>query len=109
VSTATAAPSDEAAPAAEAAGPGVKRRTTKKAASAKAAPREEAASVEGAGKARRTRRTSKATASAGGNGGVPAQRSLAQVRAWARENNKEVSTRGPIPAGLMAAYDEAHA
>jgi hypothetical protein len=108
-STAMAAPSDEAVPAAEAAGTGVKRRTSKKAASAKAAPSEETASVEGAGRARRTRRTSKATASAGGNGGVPAQRSLAQVRAWARENNKEVSTRGPIPAGLMAAYDEAHA
>ncbi|WP_127354842.1 Lsr2 family DNA-binding protein [Actinacidiphila soli] len=79
------------------------------ASTATAAPSDEAAPAAGSGRARRTRRTSKATASAGGNGGVPAQRSLAQVRAWARENNKEVSTRGPIPAGLMAAYDEAHA
>jgi hypothetical protein len=34
--------------------------------------------------------------------------SLADVRAWARENGFQVSDRGRVSSEVMAAYDEAH-
>ena len=32
----------------------------------------------------------------------------AQIRAWARENNIEVSERGRVPASVVAQYEQAH-
>lgn len=33
---------------------------------------------------------------------------LAEVREWARKNGHQVSDRGRISAGILAAYDKAH-
>ena len=33
---------------------------------------------------------------------------LGSVREWARENGHQVSDRGRISAGILAAYDQAH-
>ncbi|MBL8929562.1 MAG: Lsr2 family protein [Kineosporiaceae bacterium] len=41
------------------------------------------------------------------NGSAP-RASLADVRAWARENGFQVSDRGRVSAEVMAAYDTAH-
>jgi hypothetical protein len=42
-------------------------------------------------------------------GAAGARRSdLGEVRAWARKNGHEVSDRGRISAGILAAYDKAH-
>lgn len=50
-----------------------------------------------------TRRVAKAR-----NGSAPARSSLADVRAWARDNGFQVSDRGRVSAEVMEAYDNAH-
>lgn len=53
---------------------------------------------------------SKAPRSRGGSTGgtTPKRGDLSAVRAWARETGRQVSERGRIPGGLLAAYDAAH-
>lgn len=36
------------------------------------------------------------------------KRDLASVRAWARQNGHDVSSRGRVPAVVQEAYDQAH-
>lgn len=36
------------------------------------------------------------------------RRDTSAIRAWARENGHEVSERGRVPSGVLAAYDAAH-
>ena len=39
---------------------------------------------------------------------LPEAHSLADIRAWAKENGHEVSDRGRLPNAVMQAYNEAH-
>ncbi|WP_422935645.1 histone-like nucleoid-structuring protein Lsr2 [Sinomonas sp. P47F7] len=39
----------------------------------------------------------------------PAKPDLAKIRAWAEAHGYEVSLRGPLPRGVLKAFDEAHA
>jgi hypothetical protein len=43
-----------------------------------------------------------------GAGGGPRRGDLSVVREWARKNGHQVSDRGRISAGVLAAYDKAH-
>lgn len=54
-----------------------------------------------------TRRAKGRSSAANGSSGG-ARSSLADVRAWARENGYEVSDRGRVSAEVMEAYDNAH-
>lgn len=46
--------------------------------------------------------------SAKSRNGASARGSLADVRAWARENGFQVSDRGRVSSEVMEAYDQAH-
>lgn len=53
---------------------------------------------------RSSQTTQRRTAKASGRG-----RDLAAIRAWAAENNLQVSERGRIPKSVLEQYDAAHA